>query len=812
MQSIKSNAAVLKGTDQRAFSTSEYAQEIFNFFYNEKLAAWDSQVGFEPVEPHFSSKVYSASHQYPTISGHAFYTNNSRVEYLLQEKITNKGFGEQLSILYTHPDGTEYVIDSNRTTPGIDDPGTQYLNYGRFCIITNGKDRAIKFFGKSKTSPFGFTEAPGQLTVIGADPKLLVPDSSDALLPDNNNEVPFDGRNACLIPNINTVEYERSKFDGNYGYTLPSGWLLTSLQSSQIAYTSQCYWGLGVPEALEQNTYSYVCTFISDTGAESPPGPSTSVSWFIPAKTDAASGEANENSPNPYAMKFGCYITNIPKGGDNVVARRIYRTKNKRDGFVGASEEYYLVATINDNCTNNYIDFVPDNELVIPMPTSTETSLIAPNYKYVASWDGRIWMANGNGNENQLIYSKQGKPEQFGAFDFYDVGVRSGGGITGLYAYGNILLVFRESAVDIVTKYEQVYQIGTLHPNVGTRATNTIHAVDGLGVMFLSSDGVYLVSGQAGQNISVNRASDPVSQTMLRLTPGTLGKSTAVYSSKRKEYWLHFCADGSLTPNLGVVFHAPIQGWSIRGQAETSAAEASQYKLWNFNRLFADKDGDVIICPQTYRLLTGEESYTYYNIGLQVLSNADFYGFNLTGEQTMEGETTYETATPNTAESYLYGPWINYQFKGQTFSFVLRCYQTQARPMNFFTLVDRRLPPTLEAFNTIISAALMNADEYNSTESDYIYGFQSTSPEPGLENWINFADDTNNSTIMSNNRLAYIRIDTAVRARESVAFAWIGSERLLIQNFQVFFNQHSREPLSGGNQYTIANQPNYNGN
>jgi hypothetical protein len=761
--------------DQRAFSPPENASLILNFWFDERTAAWDSQVGFEPVEPWSTTKLFPPSSRNPVLSAAAFYTNSNRIEYLLQEKLTTVGGVTTLALLYTYPDGTEVVLDTDRTAPGVDDPGTQYLTYGRFCVVTNGRDRTFKFWGGNKVTSFGFVEAPAAPGIVGVTPKLLVPDSSSNLDVGNNNTPSYEGQGIALIPNIETEEIERVYQDTNLTYQLPSGYTLTGVINSGVVPTPYCYYGLGTAEQLDRNTYSYAVSFISDSGCESPLSPTVSTSWVIPEKHLGGEGEANELQPNPFGIKYGVLITDIPVGGDNVVARRLYRTRNKRDGFTGAGDVFYELVTLKDNVTSQYVDFIPDNELVTEAPGIRETSLIAPNYKYIAAFDGRIWLAGGVGADNTVIYSGAGKPEQFGGFDFFDTGVRTGGSITALAPFGNSLLVFRESAIDLITKSDLAYNMSTLHPTVGTKATNTVQAVPGIGVMFLSDDGIYVVTSDTS-GPTVIKISDPVGLTLQRLTPSAIAKSTACYSHANNEYWCHFPADGSQIPNLGVVFHTSIQGWSVRG-----AAVGSESQYWLLNRLFADRDGDIISAPQTVAV-----GSTDYLVGLQVFTRSSWLGQGQSGRTTVEGGYTYSSRVREQGASRFWSGWLNFASKGQPFSVDLRCYQSQAVPSSFYALVDRRLVPQTDSTTT---AALMNADEYNSTEADAVWD--------GTGVTVTQVADTG-STVVNNMRLCYVRFDIACRARESFAWGWAGTERLLLQNWSSKYSPHSRQTLRAG--------------
>jgi hypothetical protein len=102
-------------------------------------------------------------------------------------------------------------------------------------------------------------------------------------------------------------------------------------------------------------------------------------------------------------------------------------------------------------------------------------------------------------------------PEQFPVFNTFELGNGTGGAITRLYAYYNNLLVFRESSIEVVRTNGGAFSISAVSPNIGTRASNSIQLVPGLGVVFLTDDGFYAITGglDGGSTISVEKISTP---------------------------------------------------------------------------------------------------------------------------------------------------------------------------------------------------------------------------------------------------------------------------------------------------------------
>jgi hypothetical protein len=138
---------------------------------------------------------------------------------------------------------------------------------------------------------------------------------------------------------------------------------------------------------------------------------------------------------------------------------------------------------------------------------------------------------------------KQGLPEQFGAFDYFDIGNTAGGAITGIAPYYNNLIIFRQRAIDIVRIGNGgQYQVSQLNPEIGTTAVNTAKLVPGVGLMFLGYDGIYAISGglDGGSAVSVQRISAGLAKEIPLISRAALPRATAVYSAKEREWWCHY--------------------------------------------------------------------------------------------------------------------------------------------------------------------------------------------------------------------------------------------------------------------------------
>lgn len=313
-----------------------------------------------------------------------------------------------------------------------------------------------------------------------------------------------------------------------------------------VWFGSNSQYGLGRIDEDEQYTYNYKMSMITDLGAESPLSGTQSVSWSLPT-----------NSANDY--RYGVAL-DLPIGQQGVVARRIYRTKEINDN----GEIYYFVTQINENSSRFYIDAMPDKFLVDQAPSFTASTPITTDWKYGEVWDNRLWLAAGS----RIIYSDGGIFEQFGALNYFDLGNQTGGDITQLVAFYNNLIVFRETAINIISFDAGVYNISTITNTLGTVASNAVVVIPQLGVVFINEQGIWMLSGglNGGASIQMQKISKPIDKQLKRLNRSMLHKTVAAYSYREKEIWMHAPTDDETTPGFGFVLHLEpsVPMWSFR--------------------------------------------------------------------------------------------------------------------------------------------------------------------------------------------------------------------------------------------------------
>ena len=574
MQSIALPDAVAGGIDQRYSSVDNSGANVQNYRYSPD-GGWRKDRGWEPLIkyptnplPTFGlTAVELAIAKSPCRFLATWARHGGSEEYYVQER------AGILSYTYGNVGDAataEIVLAKNRHLPRVDEPGTQFVPFGRFALLLNGHDAMLKWWGRGKVEPFGF------------------------ILP---TPTPY-----CLGVQVDYNRAEGVNPDGNN--------INNNLDSIAVQFAASDYLGLGDPAAGSINSYSYKQTYVTDTGSESPLSDAANVSWTLLSTATST----DEDLVKANARKYGVMVQGLEPGPDGTVARRIYRTKNKKDGLTGAGDVYYFVCQINDNTTRQYLDCIPDNELVTGAPAQLDSTTITSTYKYGAAWNGAMWLAGGDAVPTQVIYSQQGLPEQFPAFNYFDVGVRDGGHITALFPYYDVLLVFREKAIDAIftNAAGDGFTCTTINQSIGTIATNTIRLIPGIGVMFMNLDGMYLITGgmRGGASITVTKVSFRFEKELSRVSKNSLCRATAVYSDREKEYWCHFPVDGQTENTHGVVYSPLVNEWNLRYAANPESPVVD----WRFTQLAADRSGYIIIGTQPSQT----SNNLYPGMGLQV--------------------------------------------------------------------------------------------------------------------------------------------------------------------------------------------------
>ena len=542
------------GMDQQEPPALESAGLIENYTVDPITKGWDNRIGYE--------KYLSAQAKYGTLGSLGpidslyIWVKRSGSQQLVIFESNNV-----LNIL-DPTSNTKIEVSSQRTSYSSSDYGTFYVPFGDYLIVLNGVDDPMKLSGwpmsrpstvSNWKTPLGFLRAPA------------APEPWD--INNNPDELYYDNKQSVSV--------------------------FATSDAGELAER-----GLGSLTSDADNRYQWKVTFVSDSGSESQIShPSRTIEWQTPGTDTHANFRFNA-------------LVEMPTGTfPHIQARRLYRTKS--NDF----SSFYFVAQIDNPEEMYFYDPVGDAELVNLAPEITASvQFPAPAARFGAAFKNCLFLEGGLSESTRLYYSNPGKPDQYGALDFLELGARYGGAITGLHAHYDMLLVLRERSVDVVTGEYPNFVSTTLVSGIGSLSPKAIVTVPELtGVMFLGTDGVYLFTGglSGGSQVQVQKISDPIMKTAKRFTKDSLAGACAVYSSKWREVHFYVPVDGGSKPQLGIVFHTDKNAWSLR-------------ESFPVQSVATDKNDEIVFGHNTGSAENYEES------GLFVISRIRQQGYTFT--------------------------------------------------------------------------------------------------------------------------------------------------------------------------------------
>lgn len=544
------------GIDELLPQKDDSATILENFTVDPASGGWDNRIGYEKYFP--NGMLYQPFTLEKRI--HSLYiwsTHSGARVYNLFESENVASARCNLSFTVGNVAGAGQIVDIDtfRRIPTLDEPVTDYEPFGRYLIIVNGHDKPLKFDGEKGNGEIfsiGWDTVPGSPTPWGTDTD--------------------DTTNAGAYQNF----IIQAEVGGKQ--IAPPGFSQTI--------------GLGFTEDDSKNAYRWRVSWVSETGSESPMSPESGLMTWETLK----GGTAEYNN-----KRQAIYLDDLPIGPDGTVARRLYRTKNLGKGASSdAAAFYYFVSEIKNNTEQSYVDYMPDQFLVTLAP-STSSSVIfpCPGARFAASFKNCLFLDGGQADPTRIYFSNPLNPDSFSASDYFDVGVRDGGNVTGLFAYYNSMIVFRESSIELVRgDPSKGFNVVPFIQGIGCRAINSVTSVPGVGVMFLGNDGVYRIFGglDGGSEVKIEKMTSNLVKTQKRFNPALLARASATYSPKWREWHCYMPIDGEEKPSFGLVYHVDKNTWSTRTGFPVSVIASDQ----NGELIFGHNTGKPSGLPSTW--------------------------------------------------------------------------------------------------------------------------------------------------------------------------------------------------------------------
>ena len=540
-------AQPVKGLDQSVNQKNSYSSVFEWFTWDPQNQCWDNRLGWEPVPWRygaFSWGPFSNTHKINSV--YCWKTHDGARQYLMYEEAL-KTFSDPLSDMrlnyYIGNGPTFEILDDSRVTPAINQLGAHYNPFGKYLIITDGRNWPLKWNGICPMV-LGFNSRPS-------------PPRPWAVC--NENKLPDSEGEMTILPTRVFPPMEPL----SAGYVSPA--TVTGFRIDMVNS-----YGVGGTTDGGVNTYRYKVSFVKEDGSEGPLSPrSAPVTWTTP-----------DNN-----RRQGVWIENIPVGKqeEGIYCRRIYRTKNIGDGntAVGRTqnveeEVYYFVAQIDNNIETEFMDWTPDTRLGANAPRDDQSVLMPARPTVTATFKNCLFIDGGEGNDGQIFYSLAGRPCQYQSLDYFGLGAASAGSITALVPFFDSLIVFRQNGIDMVTGNAlDGFAMTPFVSGIGCAGKMATCEVPNLGIMFISQDGIYLIGGtvgSTGSNLQLAKMSKDVQEVAKRWNKDMLYKSVAVYSQKWKEAHFYFPFDGSTNNQMGLVFHTDNAQWTTRPNMAVNCA------------------------------------------------------------------------------------------------------------------------------------------------------------------------------------------------------------------------------------------------
>ena len=312
--------------------------------------------------------------------------------------------------------------------------------------------------------------------------------------------------------------------------------------------------------------YKYRVTFVNRRGQESPMSePSTLVQF-----------ECGDKGKTRFVQ------LNLPTGDAETVARRIYRTRDVYDSYGQPTSRnygynYYFVKEIQDNITTTFEDGLSDGNLGA-LADPEDFGPWPAQAKFIATFKNTMFLA-GMPN-NQIQFSAPNMPEVFPLNNVFDISEGDGGDITGIYPTKNALVVFKRRGIYLVKgDPANGFYVQTLTKDMGCVAANSIAEVPGVGLVFLSETGIYVLEGaleNTGSPTGITELSVPIRDWFDDLSDSALAGAVGVVYHRDREFWLCLPGLGETENTLVYVFHYPVGTWSRRFDVPVRCAVESK--------------------------------------------------------------------------------------------------------------------------------------------------------------------------------------------------------------------------------------------
>jgi hypothetical protein len=294
-----------------------------------------------------------------------------------------------------------------------------------------------------------------------------------------------------------------------------------------------------------------------------------------------------------------------------------------------SENEIWDFATFNDICiaVNGY-----DNPQKFNGSSNAEDLEGSPpsGCAYVEVFKNRVFMAGGPDNPTKLSYSALSNPQDWTTSNdagWIEVGLNDGQKITGLKAFYDVLVIFKERSIYLLTGYSgdpsssYFFELRPVNSSIGAVSNRAIVQA-GNEIYFLSDKGVYTLSAvQTYGDLSINSISFKIQPLIDELNKMVLHKSFAINDFEEDRIWF-FVPKGSSTENdLILIYDYSLNAWTKRSgfSAKSGLIYKDKYS-GNVKFYTGSYNGHLYRQKQGYSY-AGQAIVAYYNTPWLNLTN-----------------------------------------------------------------------------------------------------------------------------------------------------------------------------------------------
>ena len=250
---------------------------------------------------------------------------------------------------------------------------------------------------------------------------------------------------------------------------------------------------------------------------------------------------------------------------------------------------------VNFTTFNNLIFVVNENSAtkVGQGGAALTTALGTPpaNGKYLASWMGRVWIANTSAGRSRVHWSAANDGQDWVAVldaGFVDVSPDDGEEITALVPCGDYMYIFKRHSVHVISGYKPDNFVLHRIPNIDGCIANRTAVSNGAFIMYLSDTAVRTISGGGA---SIGELSPLIRYDIENLSVTTKMRASGGLN-QNKQYWLCYDSDGDLVNDSAYVLNLlpQIQAWT-----HYTNIKSSVFLVMNNMEFISGGDDKVVI-------------------------------------------------------------------------------------------------------------------------------------------------------------------------------------------------------------------------